>query len=145
MSVLTNIKYHYNLRILQDFMSTNNYSDFFVHLEKLKGNLDLYTKLLFTLGNPAILNNKNDIFTSKIIWLSSFMIEDIEYIADFLDFYNNNIENSVGDINQYEEKLISILSDISNLKNLTFSDFVGHSYLYQYLILHENKKKHKIP
>ena len=36
MSVLTNIKYQYNLRILEDFISTNNYSEFFDHLEKIK-------------------------------------------------------------------------------------------------------------
>ena len=49
MSVLTNIKYQYNLRILQDFISSNNYSDFFAQLEKLKGNNKLYTQLLTTL------------------------------------------------------------------------------------------------
>ena len=58
MSVLTNIKYQYNLRILQDFISSNNYSDFFAQLEKLKGNNKLYTQLLTTLGSSAILDNK---------------------------------------------------------------------------------------
>ena len=143
MSVLTNIKYQYNLRILQDFISSNNYSDFFAQLEKLKGNNKLYTQLLTTLGSSAILDNKKDIFSSKIIWLSSFINEDTAYIAHFLDFYNKNIKNSLGTINQYEEKLISILSDISNIENLTFSDFVDRSYIYQYLILHENSNKVK--
>ena len=143
MSVLTNIKYQYNLRILQDFISSNNYSDFFAQLEKSKGNNKLYTQLLATLGSSAILDNQKDIFSSKIIWLSSFMSEDTTYIANFLDFYNKNIKNSLGTTNQYEEKLISILSDISMIENLTFSDFVDRSYIYQYLILHENTNKVK--
>ena len=143
MSVLTNIKYQYNLRILEDFISTNNYSEFFDHLEKLRGKNQLYLMLLSNLGNAAILNNRNDIFKSKIIWLSSYMQEDISYVSNFLDYYIKNTESSVGDINQYEKKLITILNKISNIESLKFSDFVDRSYLYQYLILHENKNEIK--
>ena len=143
MSVLTNIKYQYNSRILKDFISTNNYTEFFDHLEKIKSNPILYLKLLLNFGNSAILNNSNDIFKSKIIWLSSFMQEDISYISDFLNFYNKNIEPNSNDIFQYEEKLISIVNNISSIENLNFSDFVNSSYVYQYLILHENTEKIK--
>ena len=138
MSFLTNIKYQYNLRILEDLISINNYSEFFSHLEKLKGNNMLYIKLLSTLGNSAILNNTNDIFKSKIIWLNSYMQEDTDYISNFLNFYFNNTDTSFGDTELYEEKLISVLNKISNIESLKFSDFVERSYLYQYLILHEN-------
>ena len=138
MSVLTNIKYQYNLRILEDFITKNNYYGFFDHIEKLKSNKILYIKLLSTLGSSAILNNKNDIFKSKIIWLSSFLQEDTSYISNFLDFYNRKAETSVGDIEQYEDKLISILNNITKIENLKFSDFVEQSYFYQYLILYEN-------
>ncbi len=138
MSLLTNIKYQYNLRILKDILSTNNYPEFFEHLEKLKDNNRLYVQLLLTLGNSAILDNKTDVFKSKILWLSSFSQEDTSYVSNFLSYYNRNIETSLGDINQYEEKVISILKNISNIERLTFSDFVERSYLYQYLILSEN-------
>ena len=87
MSVLTNIKYQYNLRILEDFLSANNYSEFFDHLEKIKSNNALYLKLLLNLGNSAIMNNTSDVFKSKIIWISSFMQDDTTYISNFLNFY----------------------------------------------------------
>ena len=45
MSVLTNIKYQYNLRILEDFISSNNYQAFFDHLEK-KSNNSLYSTFI---------------------------------------------------------------------------------------------------
>ena len=138
MSLLTNIKYQYNLRILKDILSTNNYPEFFEHLEKLRKNNRLYVQLLLTLGNSAILDNKNDVFKSKILWLSSFSQEDTSYVSNFLSYYNKNTETSLGDVNQYEEKVISILKNISNIERLTFSDFVERSYLYQYLILSEN-------
>ena len=66
------------------------------------------------------------------------MQEDTAYISDFLNFYNRNIELTSGEICHYEEKLISTLKNISNIENITFSDFVDRSYIYQYLILHEN-------
>ena len=138
MSLLTNIKYQYNLRILKDILSTNNYPEFFEHLEKLRKNNKLYVQLLLTLGNSAILDNKTDVFKSKILWLSSFSQEDTSYVSNFLSYYNRNTETSLGDVNQYEEKVISILKNISNIERLTFSDFVERSYLYQYLILSEN-------
>ncbi len=138
MSVLNNIKYQYNLRILEDFISTNNYAEFFDHLEKLKSKHSVYLNLLLNLGNSAILHNTNDIFKSKIIWLNSFMQEDTAYISDFLNFYNRNTDLTSGEICHYEDKLISTLKNISNIENITFSDFVDRSYIYQYLILHQN-------
>ena len=140
MSVLTNIKYQYNLRILEDFISSNNYQAFFDHLEKQKSNNQVYIQLLLNLGNSVILKNSDDIFKSKIIWLSSYILEDISYVSQFLDFYNNNIDTNIDGINLYEEKLIKILNKITKIENLKFSDFVDKSYLYQYLILHENTK-----
>ena len=94
--------------------------------------------MLLNLGNSAILHNTNDIFKSKIIWLNSFMQEDTAYISDFLNFYNRNTDLTSGEICHYEDKLISTLKNISNIENITFSDFVDRSYIYQYLILHQN-------
>ena len=133
MSVLTNIKYQYNLRILEDFISSNNYQAFFDHLEKQKSNNQVYIQLLLNLGNSVILKNSDDIFKSKIIWLSSYLLEDISYVSQFLDFYNNNTDTNIDGINLYEEKLIKILNKITKIENLKFSDFVDKSYLYQYL------------
>ncbi len=138
MSLLTNIKYQYNLRILKDFISNNNYTEFFVNLEKLKGNHGLYKQLISNLGNSAVFNCKEDIFKSKIIWLSSFMIEDVSYISKFLDFYNTKTLTKSGEVTLYEKKLVDLLNKFSEIKILNFSDFVDRSYLYQYLILHEN-------
>ena len=38
-----------------------------------------------------------------------------------------------------KRKLVSIIKKISDIKNLNFADFVDRSYMYQYLILHEDK------
>ena len=66
------------------------------------------------------------------------MKEDTIYISNFLNFYNKNLETNFSDIFQYEEKLITILNNFSFIEKINFSDFVEKSYVYQYLILHEN-------
>ena len=143
MSLLTKIKYQYNSRILQDLFSSNEYSKFFEHLEAQKDNIELYSQLLSKLCSTALLNNNDDIFKSKIIWLSSFMTDDTKYVSNFLNYYTNTIGENFSEASHYEEKIVSILKKISDIKNLNFVDFVDRSFLYQYLILHEDSSQIK--
>ena len=138
MSLLTKIKYQYNSRILHDLLSSNEYSEFFSQLNSHKGNPELYSQLLSNFCSSALLKNSEDIFKSKIIWLSSFMKEDTLYVSNFLNHYTNKCGESISKPYQYEEKIISTLKKISNIENLNFVDFVDRSYLYQYLILHDD-------
>ena len=138
MSLLTNIKYQYNSRILKDLLSSNEYSKFFNQLETHKDNSELYSQLLSNFCTSALLKNSEDIFKSKIIWISSFMNEDTQYVSNFLSYYINKCGENLSEPSQYEDKIISTLKKISNIENLNFVDFVERSYLYQYLILHED-------
>ena len=95
MSFLTNIKYQYNLKILEDCISTNNYRDFFINLEKSSNNKQLYKQLLFNLGISAINKIDENFFSSKLIWLNSFLDEDTEYLAKFINYYHSNFENVI--------------------------------------------------
>ena len=139
MSLINNIKYQYNLRILQDYISANKYSDFFSSLEEFKNNDYIYYKLLTDLCVDVVLKCNEDLFKSKIIWLSSFISEDTNYINNFLNFYNKEIGNKIENVSNYEEKLTSLLKKVTPISKLNFADFVDRSYMYQYLILHENK------
>ena len=139
MSLLTNIKYQYNSRILKDLLSSNEYSKFFNQLETHKDNSELYSQLLSNFCTSALLKNSEDIFKSKIIWLSSFMNDDTQYVSNFLNYYINKCGENLSKPCQYEDKIISTLKKISNIENLNFVDFVERSYLYQYLILHEDE------
>ena len=143
MSLLTKIKYQYNSRILHDLLSSNEYSEFFNQLNSHKDNPELYSQLLSNFCSPALLKNSEDIFKSKIIWLSSFMKEDTLYVSNFLNHYTNKSGERISKPYQYEEKIISTLKKISNIENLNFVDFVDRSYLYQYLILHDDNNHTK--
>ena len=54
MSFLSNIKFQYNLKILQDLLSSDDLNNFFENLEKHRSNKKLYIQLLFNLGLDAI-------------------------------------------------------------------------------------------
>ena len=143
MSLLTKIKYQYNSRILQDLFSSNEYSKFFNHLESHRDNIELYSQLLSNLCSTALLKNADDIFKSKIIWISSFLTDDTSYISNFLSHYTNMIGENFSEASQYEEKIVSILKKISDISKLNFVDFVDRSFLYQYLILHDDSARIK--
>ena len=116
MSLLTKIKYQYNSRILQDLFSSNEYSKFFKHLESHKDNIELYSQLLSNLCSTALLKNEDDIFKSKIIWLTSFMSDDTEYVSNFLNFYVSTVGENFPEASLYEEKVVSILKNIRHKK-----------------------------
>ena len=65
MSLLTNIKYQYNSRILKDLFSSNEYSKFFQHLESHKDNIELYSQLLSNLCSTALLKMKTIFLNQK--------------------------------------------------------------------------------
>ena len=138
MSFLTNIKYQYNLKILEDCISASNYKDFFINLEKISNDKQLYKQLLFNLGISAIKKIDENFFPSKLIWLNSFLDEDTEYLAKFINYYHVNIEKSIK-ISFYEEDILEVLKELQDIKEVNFNDFVNYSYLYQYLILRKNK------
>ena len=130
MSFLTNIKYQYNLKLLNDCISSNNYEEFFINIEKNSKNKELYIKLLFNLGIDVIKQADEDFFSSKLIWLNSFLDEDLEYLSKFINFYQFNHNNNYR-IRFYEEEVLGVLKDLQHINEINFNDFINYSYLYQ--------------
>ena len=137
MSILSNIKYQYNLKVLQDFISNQNYESFFNALKETQKDPKLQLRLLTASGIDAIKNHHKDIFSNKIIWINSYLAEDSKYILKFLQYYMNDENHSIS-ISQYEMMIIDKLKKISNIQSLNFNDFLNFSFLYQYLLLQEN-------
>ena len=134
MSLFSNIKFQYQSKILQEFISSSNYHDFFNVLNRQKHNKKLYLRLLIKFLTDVIKNTNNDILASKAVWINSFLKEDTVYISNFLNSYVNKDEQNAN-INSYEELIINVLKEFEEPKNLSFNDLINFSYLYQYLIL----------
>lgn len=142
MSFLSNIKFQYNLKILQDLLSSDDLNNFFESLEKHRHNKKLYIQLLFNLGLDAIKKLDENIYSSKISWINSFFEEDTSYLANFLCFYFQK-SNKEQTIPTYEQDVLTQLSSFQDIKEINFSDFVNYSYLYQYLILKKDDSTNK--
>ena len=142
MSFLSNIKFQYNQKILQDYIKSGNFNDFFNNIEKHRENKKLYTQLLFTLGTDVLKKTDENFFVSKLTWLNSFLEEDLNYLEKFLNFYFQNYKKNFY-INSYEEEIVNELNVLQKIKEINFNDFVNFSYLYQYLILQKNDDNDK--
>ena len=72
MPILDKIKYHYNLKVMQDLISSNNYHEFFKQIDQFKNNKNIYLKLLMNLGITALQKNVDEIFDKKSYGLILF-------------------------------------------------------------------------
>ena len=137
MSILLNIKYQYHIKVLQDFISSKNYKSFFDYLYKIKNDDKLQLKLLFNIGIEAIKEYNDNIFSQKIVWLNSFMGDDLTYLSNFLNKYFSSKDN-INEFSDYEKIIVNKLNKTNNISKLNFNDFLNFSFLYQYLLLQEN-------
>lgn len=134
MNILNKFKYQYNLKKLQDLISTEEYNKFFEEISKLRDNKTIFLQLLANLGVSAIQKNNINFLQNKIIWLNSFLKEDTVYVNKFMEYYMKELNQNI-ELAEYEKATVKELKKLENTKNLNFNDFLNYSYLYQYLIL----------
>ena len=91
---------------------------------KLKNNKNIYLKLLKSLGITALQKNVDEIFDKKIIWFNSFLKGDLDYLSKFINFYFDNTSNQ-GVHLQYENEIISVLTQYERTSKITFNDFLN--------------------
>lgn len=136
MNILNKIKYQYNLKKLQDLISSEEYTKFFDEISKLSNNKSIFLQLLANLGVSALQKNNTNFFQNKIIWLNSFLKEDTVYVSKFMEYYMKELNQNI-ELTEYEKATVKELKKLENTKNLNFYDFLNYSYLYQYLILNQ--------
>ena len=136
MNILNKFKYQYNLKKLQDLISSEEYTKFFDEISKLSNNKSIFLQLLANLGVSALQKNNTNFFQNKIIWLNSFLKEDTVYVSKFMEYYMKELNQNI-ELTEYEKATVKELKKLENTKNLNFYDFLNYSYLYQYLILNQ--------
>ena len=137
MNILNKFKYQYNLKKLQDLISSEEYIKFFNEIAKLSDNKTIFLQLLTSLGVSALQKNNTNFFQNKIIWLNSFLKEDTAYVSKFIEYYMKELNLNI-ELTEYEKATVKELKKLENTKNLNFYDFLNYSYLYQYLILNKD-------
>lgn len=138
MNLLKKIKLNYNLKLLHDHISNQNFDNAYnLILEtKKKDEIDFF--LLLKNSQSELLKIPSEFYKKKIIWTISYDLLDLSFIDKFLNFYlPKNLKSSfqtesfATSLNKYFTSL-----DInSQVNNIEFKDFMSQSNLYQNLLL----------
>ncbi len=140
--VLNNIKFNYNIKLIDDYFKNNNYEEVKLLLQNQKSNYILYYKLFVYINNNYLNKTEHsNFFNNQFIWIISYDLDDTNIIVNFLNFYiKKNVKKNFI-FNQYESILAKSLSYIPE-KNLSseinFEKTVNYSDFYQNLILLDN-------
>ena len=81
MSFLNRFQYHYHTKNIDGFISSENYDEFFKYLNKVSDNKDLFYKLSLKYISKAINSSKNNFINKKIVWINSFLKNDLDFSA----------------------------------------------------------------
>jgi len=136
MSFLSNVKFQYNKKILQDLFTSNKHKELLEHLLTLnQKNKDIFFSLSKEFVAQSILLSDMEISSSKIIWFNSYLDQDLDYLSNFIKYYMSNKYQKDINIPKYENLLVNTIEDFLDEKNINFNDLVSYSYLYQWLML----------
>lgn len=144
MHFLNKIKYNYNVKLIEDHLSNNEFQQIHKLIQNhQQQNSPLFWDLMTWLDNNSTDDIQQRIFNKKIIWIFSFDSEDTKILNSFLEFYMQHTNNNYT-LTSYPQKLSENFESLNiNLKNkiIEFSDFVNSSSLFQNLIICCEKKE----
>jgi len=141
MSLFNNFRFHYHKKNLESLINTEKYLDYFAYLKKFSEHKELFYKLSLPDVSKAIANYNGDILDNRIIWINSFLKDDLQYLNRFFSYYLKEINNQPLDINFYFEEIDKV---ISKEDNINFNTMINQSYFFQWIILSNTQAKYKI-
>ena len=115
-----------NKKILQDLFTSGQYKELLERLFDInQKNKDIFFSLSKEFVAQSILLSETEITSRKIIWLNSYLDQDLDYISSFIDFYMSNKYQLETKIFKYEkvtpeEIALSILAGLTQLRRKAF-------------------------
>ena len=139
MSFLNNFHYQYHNKHLEKLLDEENLPDFFSYLKDIK-NEDLFYKLSLKFISNSINRMQDNILEKKIIFINSFLDEDLNYLKKFFKYYLDNYQNSIGEESSYLQEIDGVLR---KEELVDFNTLVNESYFFQWMILNNSNYKSK--
>ena len=140
MSFLNNFRLQYHTKHIEKFLDEENSTEIFSYLKELKKNKELFYHLSLKYISKFINKTNDDILENKIIFINSFLDEDLDFCSRFLQYYFQNIDNSFGNISSYLSEVDAI---IKKDELVDFNVLINESYFFQWMILNNHKDKYK--
>ena len=85
MPFLSNVKFQYNKKILQDLFTSNKYKELLEHLLTLNQKIKIFFSLSKEFAAQSIVLSDIEVTNSKIIWLNSYLDQDLDYVSNFIN------------------------------------------------------------
>ena len=143
MSFLSNVKYRYQTKILDDLLE-KNHKDFIDYLLRLKKDKQLYYSLASKYVPAILAKNEVGISEPKIIWLNSFLRDDLQYVESFLNFYIQKTTNRSEEIQDISSEFLKVQNYFSISEKIDFDKIVQCSLFYQWLLSDVKEKNFHI-
>ena len=140
MSFLNNFRIQYHTKHIEKLLDEENSTEIFSYLRELKKNKELFYHLSLKYISKFINKTNDDILENKIIFINSFLDEDLDFCSRFLQYYFENIDSSLGSITSYLSEIDAI---IKKDELVDFNVLVNESYFFQWMILNNHKDKYK--
>ena len=140
MSFLNNFRLQYHIKHIEKLLDEESSNKFFSYLRELKKNEELFYHLSLKYISKFINKTNDNILENKIVFINSFLDEDLDFCLRFLQYYFQNNDNSYGKISSYLSEVDAI---IKKDELVDFNVLVNESYFFQWMLLNNHKDKYK--
>lgn len=140
MSFLNNFRLQYHIKHIEKLFDEKNSIEAISYLRELKRNEELFYKLSLKYISKLINQSNDYILENKIIFINSFLDEDLDFCCRFLEYYFQYNHNSFGKISPYLHEIDSLLKKD---ELVDFNTMVNESYFFQWILLNNHNSKNK--
>ena len=140
MSFLNNFRLQYHIKHIEKLLDEENFTEIFSYLGGLNKNDELFYYLSLKYISNFINKTNENILENKIIFINSFLDEDLDFCLRFLQYYFQNNNNTFGNISSYLSEVDAV---IKKDELVDFNVLVNESYFFQWMLLNKHKDKYK--
>ena len=141
--IINRIRLNYNIKLLDDYFQQKDYENVVKLFQSQEKSPIYYNLAQYAVNKYLTQQNYFDFAPSKFVWISSFDLEDISYLKNFLEFYLPKALNQSSLIEDYKSIFSSTFENL-NIKNfpkhIAFDEVVSNSFLHQLIISMYSKK-----
>ena len=141
MKIIQNIKYQYQLKLIEDLFKDNKFNEINSCLLEYCNKSPTNGYNLLKKYIPQILNitSEEKILNDNIVLINSFEKNDSEIISKFINYYLSKISFSNYEVSNYQNELTSIIMSLKKIKKIDQDDIFNNSIYYQSILTYQKK------
>ena len=141
MKIIQNIKYQYQLKLIEDLFKDNKFSEINSYLSEycIKSPINGYNLLKKFTPQILKITSEEKIFNDNIVLINSFDKSDSKIILKFINYYLSKIGFTNYEVSDYQNELTSIITSLKSTKMIDQDDIFNNSVYYQSMMTYAKK------